>query len=109
MRPIRMTVNTVSVSTPVPLDQYIAPFSVSIGVAVTGTISYTVEYTYDDVWSPTFSPASATWYAITALTTQTTSKDAALSAPVAAVRLNVGSVTGGSATMTVTQAGQVGG
>jgi hypothetical protein len=96
------------VSAPVILDIYLGPFSVGIGVTVTGTASYSVEYTYDDVFSSTFSPSTASWFAVSGLAAGTTvSKDGTLSSPVTAVRLNVASVSG-SVVMNVIQAGMPG-
>lgn len=108
MQPITRSVTGVASSTVVPLDHYIAPFSVGIGCVVTGTVSYTVQHTYDDVWAPTYSAASGVWFAHSTIATKTANFDGNYSAPVTAVRVTIASGTG-SVAMTVIQAGIVGG
>lgn len=106
-RPVRVTLGAVSVSNPIPLDNYSTPFSVGIGVDISagGSLTYTVEHTFDDVFASTFVPASATWFPNSGLTAQTIDKDGNYLAPVTAVRLNVTAWISGTATMTVIQAG----
>lgn len=107
MRPIRQTRTGTGVTPPVPLDHYRQPFNVGVAVVVTGTVTYTVEHTYDDVYAQNFNPSTAVWFPLAALTAQTTTKDAAYTSPVTAVRLNISAGTG-SATMTLIQAGMAG-
>lgn len=106
-RPVRVTLGAVSVSNPIPLNNYSTPFAVGIGVDISagGSLTYTVEHTFDDVFASTFVPASATWFPNSGLTSQTADRDGNYSAPVTAVRLNVTARTSGTATMTVIQAG----
>ena len=107
MRPIRVAVSSATTSAPIPLDQYISPFNVSIGVTLSAgaSLTYKVQYTYDDVFSPTFSAATATWFDHSTITGKTASFDGNLSFPVAAIRLNVTPYTSGTATINVMQAG----
>jgi hypothetical protein len=86
------------------MDVNEAPFAVSIGVKVTGTITYTVQHTFDDPFA-SGGLASAVWYDHSSLAAKTTNSDSNYSFPVTAIRLNVTASTGGSATMTVIQAG----
>ena len=107
MRPIRVAVGSATTSPVIPLDQYISPFNVSVGVALSAgaSLTYKVQYTYDDVFSPTFSAATATWFDHSTLTGKTASADGNFSMPVSAIRLNVTPYTSGTATMNVLQAG----
>lgn len=91
--------STIKYSNPVVLDTWVSPFSVSLAVAVTGTVNYTVQYTYDADVS-----ASGNWLDLTALASKTATLDSALTAPVTAVRLKQASGTG-SCILTVLQAG----
>jgi hypothetical protein len=91
-----VTVDTLGTgsSTELVTDKYIAPFSVSINVNVTGTLNYTVQYTFDDVFAKPGGPFN--WTAVAALTAQTTTQNSSLSQPVSALRLvtNSGAGTG---------------
>ena len=108
-RPVRVTLGAVAVSAPIPLNHYSTPFNVGIGcdISAGGSLTYTVEHTFDDVFAANFTPAGATWFPNSGLTSQTTDKDGNYSAPVTAVRLNVGAWTSGTVTMTVIQAGNM--
>ena len=110
MRPVRVTIDSVAASAPIPLDIHQDPFNVSLGVVLSGgaSLTYSVEHTFDDVFAAGFTPASATWFANSGLGAQTTSRDGNYAFPVTAVRLNVTARVGGSATMTVIQAGTPG-
>lgn len=107
MRPVRVTVSAAGVSPPVPLDQYISPFNVGIGVVLSAgaTLTYDVEHTFDNVFAEGFNPATATWFDNATLAAKTASSDGNYAFPVSAIRLNVTSYTSGSATMNVLQAG----
>ena len=110
MRPIRVTVGAQAVSSVVPLDTYQNPFNVSIGVALSAgaSLTYSVQHTFDDVQAPGFDPSTATWFTNSGLSAKTTSLDGNYTLPVTALRLNVTSYSGGTATMTVIQAGMPG-
>jgi hypothetical protein len=111
MRPIRVTVGAVANSAPIPLDTYRGPFNVGIGVVLSAgaSLTYTVEHTFDDVFAAGFDPDTATWFANTGLTNRTATLDGNYAFPITAVRLRVSAHTGGTATMTVIQAGVPGG
>lgn len=111
MRPIRVTVGAVAVSATLPLDQYISPFNVGLGVSLSAgaSLTYTVQHTFDDIWSPTFDPATANWFSHETLVNKTTSFTGSYSFPVTAIRLNVTVWASGTATMTAVQAGMANG
>ena len=93
------------VTPPVPLDQYISPFNVSVAVVTTGTSTYTVQYTFDDIFAPTvFDPDTATWFNHPDLTSESGNNDGNFAFPVRATRLNVSS-TDSDIKFYVTQAG----
>lgn len=104
MRPVVLSVTGVGNSIPDPLDHYLTPFNVSLGVVVTGTITYTVQYTYDDVFAANYNPSTGNWLPHPSLTAQTGTKDSNIAYPVRAVRLTTSAGTG-TATLTVIQAG----
>lgn len=110
MRPIRVAVAAKADSAAIPLDTYIAPFNVGIGVTISSgaSLTYSVQYTYDDVTSSGFDPATATWFTVAALSAKTAGADGAITSPVTAVRLSVSVHSSGTATMTVIQAGAPG-
>jgi hypothetical protein len=107
VRPIRVTVGAVAVSNVIPLDQYISPFNVGLGVSLSAgaSLTYTVQHTFDDIWSPTFDPATANWFSHATMVSKTTSFDGNYAYPVTAIRLNVTVWVSGTATMTAVQAG----
>lgn len=103
MRPVDVTISTVTTSAWIPLDITENPASISIGCRILAgaTASYGVEYTYDD-------PYTTTPVAFGSLTQipagSTTNKDVVgLLGPVRAVRLNVTAVTGAGVKMTILQ------
>lgn len=71
-------------------DHHRDPVNIAIGCVVSGTVTYTVQYTYDDPNAV----ASPTWFPMAALTAQTANADAALTMPVAAIRVNATAGTG---------------
>ena len=107
MRPVRITLTAAGVSPVIPLDQYISPFNIGIGVALAAGTSatYTVQHTFDDVFAPGFDAATATWYPHATLAAKSASADGNYAFPVSAVRLNAASVSGGALSMNVLQAG----
>lgn len=102
MRPTTQTVSTVTSGSWIPLDTWKNPFNVSMAVVVTGTINYTVQYTLDNVQDSSVTPTAID---IDDLASKTATDTGNLMFPVRAVRLKVNSVSGGSATLTVQQAG----
>lgn len=107
MRPIRVTVGSATTSQAIPLDQYISPFNVGLGVALSAgaSLTYKVQHTFDDVFAAGFDPATATWYDHSSLVAKTASSDGNYAFPVSAIRLNVTAYTSGSAALNVLQAG----
>jgi len=106
MRPVRVsTAGTGTATAPVPLDQYLNPFSVTMSCIVTGVATYTVEWTNDNIWDPAFNPNTANWFQAAANLVGAVDNEAgSLDAPVAAVRCRQ-TAGAGSVTMTVTQSG----
>lgn len=105
-RPIRKTLSTAGVTTPVPMDIY-QPTHISVAVvlAPASTLTYTVEHTYDDVFARNFNPATAAWFPNVDLAAETTNGETKYTTPVTAIRLNVTAFTSGSATITIIQSG----
>jgi hypothetical protein len=108
MRPVQVsTAGSGTETAPVPLDQYLNPFSVSMACIVTGVATYTVEWTNDGIWDPAFDPATANWFPGPANLVGAVDNEAgSLQAPVAAVRCRQ-TAGAGSVTMRVTQSGAV--
>lgn len=101
MRPVDITLTTVTSSAWVPLDTTQNPASISIGCRVIGTATYGVEYTYDDPFNTT---PVAFGYLTQIPSGSTANKDViGLTGPVRAVRLTTAAVTGGGVKMTVLQ------
>jgi hypothetical protein len=92
------------VTAPVPLDQYISPFNVSLAIVPTDTATYTVQYTFDDPFTADFDAATATWFNHPDLTSESGNNDGNFAFPVRATRLNV-SAADDNVTFYVTQAG----
>lgn len=88
------------------------PFSIGIGVTATSTgIIYSVQHTFDPIFDNVFAssiaviPASAaTWIDNIGLSSLSSAADGNYAFPVVGIRLSVTS-SGGSATMTLLQAG----
>ena len=95
--------NTGSSAT-VGTDLYISPFNVGFGVKVTGTVNYTIQHTFDNIATT----ANPTWYPHPTVAGQTTNKDGNYAFPVSGIKVLVNSGDG-TATLTVIQAGLVGG
>lgn len=107
MRPVIFTLSGgAGNSNPCPLDQYISPFNVALGVTVTGTVNYTVQYTFDNVFAEGYTPASGNWVDHPSLTSQTVTKDSNIAYPVSAVRL-VQNSGAGTTRLVILQAGGV--
>ena len=88
------------------LDFFLNPFSVGIGAIVTGTATYTVEYCFEDPTNPDFNPATATWFGVTGLSAESTTKSAALTVPCRGIRVTIASGAG-SVTAYIQQAGTI--
>jgi len=104
MRPVRVTTNGVSISPPVPIDQYLSPTNIGLAVVVTGAVTYTAEHTFDDVFAEDFDPLTATWFPHPTLQGLNVDADSNLAFPPVAVRLNQ-TAGAGSAIFNIIQAG----
>lgn len=104
MRPqVTPVLSTVTSSAPLIMDSKQNPFNVGFGVVATATISYTVEHTFDDLLSGAYTEGTARWFPNATVAAATASANGNYAFPVTAIRLTVGSVTGGTAQMTVLQ------
>ena len=127
MRQIVVSTTATGTSAPVVLDPYIAPFQVSIGIAMDAGSEVSVEHTYSNVldatvtptWYSTFSSAADEGYLLQEngdailqetgdfILTGEYSISHYVDYPVAALRLNT-IQNSGTVTMTVLQAGMTG-
>ena len=125
MRQQVITTTTTGASSPVVLDTYIAPFQVSIGVAMSSGSDVLIEHTFSNVldssvtpvWYPTTSSVADEGYLLQedgfqilqedsyALLTGDQNFSHYIDFPVSAVRLNT-TANGGTITRTVLQAGR---
>ncbi len=94
--------NAIGASGLIPLDQYLTPFQVSLGIAITGTVNVTLEFTFDDVFAD--HPGPFTFVDHPDLTGVTADADATFISPVSACRLLTNSGDG-TAVLRVLQAG----
>lgn len=107
MRPVRVTTGPgVSTSDVIPIDQYLDPTNIGLGVVISGAVTYTVEHTFDDVFDAAFNPATATWFPHPTLVGQVVSADGNLAFPPTGVRLNQ-TAGAGSAILNLIQAGAI--
>ena len=104
MRPIVLSTTGGTSSAVSPMNINTSPFNVGFGVTVSGTINYTVQHTFDNVWSPDFDPDTAVWFDHPTIASQSANKDGNYAFPVAAIRI-LGNSGGGTATLTILQAG----
>ena len=125
MRQIVVSTTTVGTSAAIPLDTYIAPCNVSIGIAMDSGSEVAVEHTFSDVlnsavtptWYPTFSSASDEGYLLQEdgfailqqnddyILTGNENVSYFINFPVSALRLITNANTG-TVTMTVLQVGR---
>jgi len=93
----------VGASQTVPLDQYISPFNVSLGVVIGAVaVDVTVEYTFDDVFGD--APGPFSWTDHPDLTNVAANADGTFISPVSACRLLTNSGVG-TAVLRIQQAG----
>ena len=85
------------------MNTNVSPFNVGFGVGVSGTVNYTVQHTFDD---PT--TGFSTWFSHPTIANLIANADGNYAFPVLQIRLTVNSGSG-TATLTMIQAGQVGG
>ena len=110
MRPITRTQTGVGDDVPIPLDQYLTPFNVTVQCVISGTPTYTVQYTLDDVYAAGFDAATANWFDLAGIDDATADAVDSLISPVSAIRLIVTAVgaPADSVQMRVMQAGVFG-
>ena len=96
--------NVLGGSIPIPVDQYISPTNIGLGVTIVGTVDVTVQHTFDDP----FAGASTifTWFDHPTLVNVTADDDGNLAFPPRAVRLFTNSGAG-TAGLALVQAGAV--
>lgn len=99
MRPYVRSQTGVGIPQQCPMEARANPFSVSVGVVVTGTVTYTVEHTHDNIQDPA---VTVTWFPHATLAAQSATAEGYYAFPVTSIRLNVTAGTG-TAKMTVTQ------
>ncbi len=99
---VEVGTNGVGASQPVPLDQYISPFNVTLGLVISGTVNVTVQFTFADVFND--APESWTWVDHPDLTAQTGNGEGIFISPVSACRLLTNSGDG-EAILRIAQAG----
>jgi len=104
MRPVRVTTSGVSVSPVIPIDQYLSPTNIGLGVQIIGAATVTVEHTFDDVFADTFNPATATWFPHPTIAGVAVNTDGNYAFPPTGVRLNQ-TAGAGSAVLNLIQAG----
>lgn len=105
MQTISLTKSGAGSSTVRALDFFLCPFSVGLGVAVTGSATYTVEYTFSDPSNSDFDASAAVWFAVSDLTSQTANKSFAFNIPCRGIRITNAAGTTGSTTLYIQQAG----
>jgi hypothetical protein len=88
-------------SQPIPLDQYLNPFNVSVGLHVEGTVDVTLQYTFDDVFG---GAGPFTWYDTDDMDDVVADAEETFISPVAAIRLETNSGDG-MATLRILQSG----
>jgi|TARA_R110002126_G_scaffold281672_2_gene429580 hypothetical protein len=104
MRPVRVSTSGVSVSPVIPIDQYLNPTNIGLGVDITAPATVTVEHTFDDVFAEDFNPATAVWFPHPTLAAIIVDDDGNYAFPPTGVRLNQ-TLGAGSAILNLIQAG----
>ena len=102
MRPVRVSLSSVSASIPMVVDNAKLTTNIAIGVVSTGTATFSVQHTYSDVLDPLVTPV---WFNLSTITAATANAEGSYSVPIVAVRLNVTAWTSGTVTMNMIQAG----
>ena len=105
MNPVSITYDTTGAKDGIMLDWRIAPFTLPYDVIKNtggGTLSATVETTLDNIMDPAITPV---WTAVGSALSATTR--ATLTAPVQAIRLNVGTLSGTTVTLKLLQGGNI--
>lgn len=106
MRRKAVSLTTVAVSLPIPVNHYSDNGSIGVGVKIVGgTATYSVQHTFDDVFATGFNPATAKWFDHETLVGQTADKDGNYFAFPMAIRLNVTAIAGATVTMALIAGG----
>ena len=93
------------VSKTIPLDSRANPFSVGIGVDITGTINYTIQHTFASILAPGSIPSTEKWFNHSSLTGQTADANGNYAFNCQAMRLLINSMSSGATvTLEVVQA-----
>lgn len=101
MNPISITYDTTGTKDGIMLDWRVTPFQVSYDVIKNtggGSLSVTVETTLDNIMDPSITPV---WTAVGSALTATTR--GTLTAPVQAIRFNIGTLSGTTVTLKLLQ------
>lgn len=106
MQSITLTKTGTGASAVRALDFFLNPFNVGIGAVVSGTATYTIEYCFEDPTNAGFDPATATWFAVSGLSSESTTKSAALTVPCRGIRISIASGAG-TVTAYIQQAGTI--
>lgn len=107
MRPVRITQTGVGTSEVIPIDQYLNPTNIGLGVDIVGAVTdVTIEHTFDDVFDENFNPATATWYPHPTLVNLAADADGNYAFPPTGCRINQ-AAGAGSTTLNLIQAGAV--
>lgn len=107
MRPVTVTQTGTGSSSLIPMDFYLNPFNIGLGIVVTGTVNYTVQHTFDDVFASNYDPSTGNWFNHPVLASLDVNADGNYAFPCSAIRVTVNSGDG-SAAITVIQAGATG-
>lgn len=107
MRPIIVTLDSVSISDPIVVDNYQDNFKVGLQAAFSAgaNATVTVQSTMDDPYADydTDFNTDATWFDVTGMSALTAGAQGNIFFPVRAIRLNMTARTAGSVTLTVLQ------
>ena len=105
MTPITFSKTGVGRSAAIAVDNFLNPFSVGIGAAITsGAATFNVEYSFDDPMDSGYTVAGATWYVAPSFSAISASTGGTLTVPCKAICLNITSGTG-TVTAQIVQSG----
>ena len=91
------------ITTPYFPDTYVRPFNIGVGTVINSTaVFFTVEHSFDYTGSSAFISSNATWFPNSGITGRSCNTDGNYAFPVSAIRLNVSSAAGSSATVSLT-------
>lgn len=96
MRPVRLTLSSVTTSAPIPVDWRLRPTDITLQVIVANSNTSSVQYTTDDL-----SGAITNWFDVSGMAALTASTKGSITTPVTAVRLNMTVWASGSARLDV--------